>query len=228
MNGRAAETGVDREHPAAAHWEVDHTIEEAPVTVRMARSRSLFSRPLYKEATGKPLRHVLMAALSLGAVLSLLSGALAAPMIVTQQKVAGPYRVQLRIGPTEMMGMHMAKGAGERMLGGKNSTCRSGGHSAMPTMPSSHAMCTKVCNHHVEVHIYTKRTGQVVTHARVTISMRDAAKHMTIMLPIMTMVGMHAAMSDYHYGNNVYAGPGRYTVKVTVNGTAATFSVDLM
>ncbi len=180
------------------------------------------------EATGKSLRHSLVAALSLGAALSLFTGAFAAPMIVTKQKVVGPYRIQLRIGPTETMGMHMAKGSGERMLNGKNSTCRNGGHAAMPTMPSHHAMGVKVCNHHVEAHIFNKRTGQVVTHARVTISMRDAAKHMTIMLPIMTMVGMHAAMSDYHYGNNVYAGPGRYTVKVMVNGTAAIFSMDLM
>lgn len=195
------------------------------MTVRTARSDTLAP---YKEATGKSLRHFLVAALSLGAALSLFTGAFAAPMIVTKQKVVGPYRVQLRIGPTEMMGMHMGKGTGERMLGGKNPTCLSGGHSAMPTMPSSHAMGTLACNRHVEAHIYTKRTGRVVTHARVTISMRDAAKHMTIMVPIMTMVGVHATMSDYHYGNNVYAGPGRYTVKVTVNGASATFNMDLM
>jgi len=227
MNGTSAEIGVDREHPAAAHWEVDHTIKEAPVTLRTARSRSLY-RSLYKEATRSPLRHFLVATLSLGAALSLFTGAFAASMIVTQQKVAGLYRIQLRIGPTEIMGMQMRKGTGERMLGGKNPTCLSGGHSAMPTMPSSHAMGTTACNRHVEAHIYTKRTGQVVTHARVTISMRDAAKHMTIMVPIMTMVGVQATMSDYHYGNNVYAGRGRYVVKVTVNGASATFSIDLM
>jgi len=195
------------------------------VTVRMARSRTL---SIYKEATGTPLRHFLVAALSLSVALSLLTGALAAPNIVTKQRVVGQYRIQLRIGPTETMGMHMAKGAGERMLGGKNAKCLSGRHSAMPTMPSPHAMGERGCNRHVEAHIYNKRTGQVVTHARLTISMRDAAKHMTIMVPIMTMVGVHATMSDYHYGNNVYAGPGRYTVEVTVNGASATFSMDLM
>ena len=196
--------------------------------VRTAQSRSLSIYSIYKEATGRPLRHFLVAALSLGVVLSLLTGAFAASLIVSKHKIAGPYRIQLRIGPTEMMGMQMGKNTGERMLGGKNPTCLGGGHAAMPTMPSHHAMGERVCNRHVEAHIYTKRTGQVVTHARVTISMRDAAKHMTIMVPIMTMVGTHAAMSDYHYGNNVYAGPGRYTVTVTVNGTAATFGVDLM
>jgi len=195
------------------------------VIVRTAQSRS---HSFYKEATGRPLRHFLAAALSLGAVLSLLTGAFAASMVVTKQKAVGPYRIQLRIGPTEMMGMQMGKNTGEHMLGGKKPTCLGGEHAAMPTMPSHHAMGERGCNRHVEAHIYTKRSGQVVTHARVTISMHDAAKHMTVMVPIMTMVGMHAAMSDYHYGNNVYAGPGKYTVKVTVNGTAATFSIDLM
>jgi len=193
------------------------------VTVRVARSRTL-----YKEETNSPLRNFLVVALSLGAVLSLLSGAQASSMIVTRHRVIGSYRIQLQIGPTEMMGMQLSKGAGERMLGGKNPPCLTKGHTAMPTMPSSHAMGGTTCNRHVEAHIYNKHTGQVITHARVTISMRDAAKHMTIMVPIMTMIGMHATMSDYHYGNNVYAGPGRYTVTVTVNGTAATFSLNLM
>ena len=58
--------------------------------------------------------------------------------------------------------------------------------------------------------------------------MNDAAKHMSIMVPVMTMEGPHLGMKDYHYGKNVYAGPGTYTVTAQVNRVTAVFHVKLM
>jgi hypothetical protein len=51
--------------------------------------------------------------------------------------------------------------------------------------------------------------------------------HQTIMVPIMTMMDPKKGMVDYHYGNNIYAPAGSYTVRVRVNRVRAAFSVTL-
>lgn len=154
----------------------------------------------------------------------LLSGGVAAAMSNTIQKTttAGSYKLVLKIGPPEEMSMRKKSG-GEMMLGGKKATCAYNG-GAM-NMGGSKGM--KTCNHHLEVHVYNKSNGKVVAHASVAISMVDTKKHMTIVVPVMTMMGSQGMM-DYHYGNNIYAGPGSYRVTVRVNKTMATFSVNLM
>ncbi|HZS94553.1 MAG TPA: iron transporter [Chloroflexota bacterium] len=154
----------------------------------------------------------------------LLTGGIAAAMGNTIQKTttAGPYKLVLKIGPPEKMSMKKSSG-GEMMLGGKKATCAYNGGGM--NMGGSKGM--KTCNHHLELHVYNKSNGAVVQHATVAISMVDSKNHKTVVVPVMTMMGSKGMM-DYHYGNNIYAGPGSYRVTVRVNKTMATFSVSLM
>lgn len=91
----------------------------------------------------------------------------------------------------------------------------------------SMSMGAKACNHHIEIHIVNRRTGKVVTHARVTLSLTNTHMHSVINVPIMTMVGANEGMGDFHYGNNIYAPTGVYTVSARVNSTKASFAVTL-
>jgi hypothetical protein len=145
----------------------------------------------------------------------------------TMTKVAGPYTLKLIIGSAESMSMH--GNASERMIGGKNATCDMSMHMAMLAARAGKSKM-QTCNHHVEVHVHTRKTGKIVTNAKVAISLQGQGMHgstMMITVPIMAMEGMKAGPSDFHYGNNIYAAPGKYAVHVTVNGVKANFSVSL-
>jgi hypothetical protein len=146
---------------------------------------------------------------------------------VSMSKVAGSYKIALIIGAAETMSMNMHGHASERMIGGKNATCSMSMH--MQAMIAG--LATKqMCNHHVEVHVHNRANGKVITNAAVTIVLQSKGMHgasMMIKVPIMTMEGMHAGTSDFHYGNNIYAAAGKYTVHVTVNRVKADFSVSL-
>jgi hypothetical protein len=170
----------------------------------------------------------LAAAAALTAAASLSLGAHAmSPSAISQTKVSGSYRLKLVIGPAETMSMTTKGNAAERMLGGKNATCQMG--MLMEAVPAGvNASMMKTCNYHVEVHVYNKTSGKVVTNATVSIVMVEPGMHgMMITVPIMSMEGMHAGPSDYHYGNNIYAAAGKYTVKVTANKVKANFAVTL-
>jgi hypothetical protein len=126
---------------------------------------------------------------------------------VTQKKVVGPYRLVLQIVPPEMMGGM-----------GNSAACH------MKGMAEVSAPSMKDCNHHVELHVYDRKTNRPVRGARVLISMRNVATHQAIDVPTMTM----GTGSDFHYGNNIYAPAGTYSVQVAVNRLRASFSVRLM
>jgi hypothetical protein len=143
---------------------------------------------------------------------------------VTAQKTAGKYRLVLKVGPAEMMSMN-AK-SGERMMSGRPATCAMVGMSGGSGMNMSDKKTA--CNRHVELHVYQAKGGAVVQGARVTITMTNMAKHTMVMVPMMTMEDARMGMKDLHYGNNVYAPAGMYTVHVQVNRVKATFSVHLM
>jgi hypothetical protein len=82
--------------------------------------------------------------------------------------------------------------------------------------------------HHVEVHIYSKGSNDVITDAHPVITVRDDATGKQTELPIVTMQGIAVGSSDFHYGNNVYMPSGQaYTVTVHVNGETAVFHVHL-
>lgn len=143
-------------------------------------------------------------------------------MTMTETKTVGSYHVSLSVGLAAAMHMRGVKGTGEMMIAGKSATCSmpKGGGMSMTTNG-------KDCNHHIEVHVSNARTHRVITNAHVTITMVNNTKHLTIHVPIMTMEGSKG-ISDFHYGNNVNAPAGRYTITVTVNGTRAVFSMPIV
>lgn len=168
------------------------------------------------------MKRIVVLAICAFAALVDLTAAVAAPSAaVHRQKIVGAYRLTLRIGPAEAMAMH-PKGRGERMLGGKMAACQTPGNSM-----GGMSMGSATCNRHVEVHVVNRHTGKVVTGARVTIRLTNVRTHRSIGVPIMTMMGAGASRADFHYGNNIHAVAGTYSVVVTVNRTTARFNVRL-
>lgn len=140
--------------------------------------------------------------------------------IWTQQKVAGAYRLTLAIGPAQAMGS-MANMGGGMVVGGKPATCRLPGETGSGT--SMHA---PTCNRDIELHVFDAKTNKVQIRARVTISLRNTKKHLTIAVPVMMMMGS-GGLKDFHYGNNFSAAAGTYAIAVTVNGVHAAFTATL-
>lgn len=160
-------------------------------------------------------------ALTLG-IMSSSAFASAHASAVHAQKAVGPYRVVLQVGPAEKMSMHRKGATGEVMLGGKMASCAE---------PGSHmggmSMGSTTCNRHVELHVYDRKSGRVVTKAHVSISLYTSRTRKTIQVPIMSMVGAAAGSNDLHYGNNIYAAAGHYTIAVHINQIRTTFSLHL-
>lgn len=82
--------------------------------------------------------------------------------------------------------------------------------------------------YHVEVHIYDRQTGQVASNASPVISIRDDGTGRTVDLPIVTMQGIVAGPSDFHYGNNQQLTAGhQYTLTAQVQSEVAEFHFHL-
>jgi hypothetical protein len=85
-------------------------------------------------------------------------------------------------------------------------------------------------NHHLVVHIFRRRTGAIVTDARVTMSFvpidgkgRPAGAPTDV--PVVVMQAIGVGPTSTHYGNNVTMLPGRYDVTVNVNDKRLVFPV---
>jgi hypothetical protein len=123
----------------------------------------------------------------------------------------------LSIGPLEKMyTMAQVKKShpksGEIMVSGVMAMSGMGMNGAMP-------------NHHLEFHVYDGVSGRTVTQATVVINVRDAMGKLLEKVPIATMYGITAGMSDFHFGNNVALKNGTYQVMTQVNKTTAVFKV---
>lgn len=165
-------------------------------------------------------RHALTLSASVLLALGIAVAASAATHTTKQQTTTGSYRLVLVIGAAEQMTMNGK--TGERMIGGANAACKMGMN--MPGMLDMvNGAKQQTCNHHVELHVYARKSGKVVKGARVSISLVNSKSHASLVVPIMTMMGATMGASDYHYGNNVYVPAGTYTVAVAVNGTRASF-----
>ena len=116
--------------------------------------------------------------------------------VISQQRMTKQYRLLLQIGPPESMGMNMG-----------SQVC------SMPGMSMSGSKGMKTCNHHVELHVFNRKTGQPQHGLHVGISLRNMHSKSTIIVPVTTM----GTGKDFHYGNNIYAPAGTYFVSVTVN-----------
>ena len=133
------------------------------------------------------------------------------------------YRLDLQIGPTEIMYTPAETKAkhptsGEIMLSGKMASGMSDmGHAMAGMMPMSDVR-------HVELHVYDRDTGKPVLDARVAITLTGAdGKRRAV--PIARMYGVEEGLHDVHYGNNVALSAGAYTVDTAVNGEHVRFSL---
>jgi hypothetical protein len=85
-------------------------------------------------------------------------------------------------------------------------------------------------NHHLVVHIFRRRTGAVVTDAKVTMSFvaidaNGKAAGAPTDVPVVVMQASGAGPASTHYGNNVTMPLGRYNVTVNVNDKRLVFPV---
>jgi hypothetical protein len=126
--------------------------------------------------------------------------------VVKTQK-AGGYTITLRVLPAESFtGMNAAM-------------VHDGG--AQPVMEGGPAYP----NHHMVAFI--KKNGKPVEHARVTIEYRSNPGAEWINVPVARMYAKGKGRKSTHFGNNVTLKGGSYEVRVTVNGSAALFHIQV-
>jgi hypothetical protein len=151
------------------------------------------------------------------------------------RQTAGPYGLELIIGPPEPMyspdqlaTQHPTQG--EVMLSGTMATPGATGMSDMEMAGMTGATPTATAElagapQHLELHVTEAATGRTVTNAHVTIEVVDQTSHHAMTLPIVTMQGIGAGPTDFHYGNGVRLIPGHaYAIEVAVNDQSAIFA----
>jgi len=90
------------------------------------------------------------------------------------------------------------------------------------TMPSE---TTKVSPdwHHLELHIFDKKTGNVIKTANPVLTVKNDATGQMQSVPNVVMQGVVEGPGDYHYGNNVDLPSGQYTVTAVIGSETANF-----
>jgi hypothetical protein len=81
--------------------------------------------------------------------------------------------------------------------------------------------------HHLEVHIFDKRTGDTVRATTPVISVTNQSTGQSQPVPIVVMQGIVEGPADYHYGNNVDLPKGDYTVTVVIGSETANFDFSI-
>jgi hypothetical protein len=81
--------------------------------------------------------------------------------------------------------------------------------------------------HHLEVHIFNKRTGDTVKATTPVITVTNQGTGQTQPVPIVVMQGIVEGPSDYHYGNNIDLPNGEYTVTVVIGSETANFDFSI-
>lgn len=119
------------------------------------------------------------------------------------QADSASYHYVLDVGPTQQMYSQAQVAAshpksGEVMVSG-----------AMTMASGANAQ-------HLEVHICSRSTGEVVVGAPPSITLTDTTAGTTTAVQVATMQGVTAGQADLHYGNNVEA-PAGHSFVVTVN-----------
>jgi hypothetical protein len=98
-----------------------------------------------------------------------------------------------------------------------------GGQMVMPPDPNNASPDW----HHLEVHVFDKKTGDVVKSTNPVITVTDKATGLTRQVPLVLMQGVVEGAGDYHYGNNVDLPKGQYTVTVVIGSETASFDFNL-
>ena len=81
--------------------------------------------------------------------------------------------------------------------------------------------------HHLEVHVFDKKTGNVVKTVNPVLTVKNDATGQTQQVPIVVMQGIVEGPGDYHYGNNVFLPKGEYTVTVVIGSDTASFDFNI-
>ena len=81
--------------------------------------------------------------------------------------------------------------------------------------------------HHLEVHIFDRKTGDVVKTISPVITVTDESTGKVQQVPDVAMQGIVEGPGDYHYGNNVDLPPGHYTVTAVIGSETANFDFSL-
>jgi hypothetical protein len=134
--------------------------------------------------------------------------------VVSQSVVAGPYTLNLRIGPSVQLWTSQQA----RTTKPKNGEIILRGTAANGTMP----------NRHLDLHVALRTLGKVITDVPVAITVNTPGGKAVQNVPIATMQGVGKGSSDIHFGNNISLQPGRYHVVVQVKRTTTTFDVTLV
>jgi hypothetical protein len=148
----------------------------------------------------------------------LLAAPAASGAVITQHATTPTYKLTLHVGPTETM----YTAAQVKATHPKDGEVMVGDSTGMGGMSMGG-------NRHLEVHVYSKATGKVVTGAAPTITLTDTSATsgmaMAEKVNAMAMQGIDQGVADLHYGDNVkLTGGHRYKVVVKVKGEKATFS----
>jgi len=137
---------------------------------------------------------------------------------ISKAATTASYRLSLDVGPVEPMytpaqvkAKHLT--SGEVMVGG-----------AM----MAGSMMSGAVERHLELHVYSRKTGAVVGNVTPTIALTDETAHAKpLKLEVVAMEGIGQGRADLHYGNNVSVDVGHtYKVAVVVGGEPATFSFE--
>jgi hypothetical protein len=80
---------------------------------------------------------------------------------------------------------------------------------------------------HIEVHIFDKKTGDVVKTLSPMITVTDNATGKSQQIPNVAMQGVVEGAGDFHYGNNVDLPAGAYKVTVTVGSETTAFDFNV-
>ena len=81
--------------------------------------------------------------------------------------------------------------------------------------------------HHLEIHIFDKKTGNVIKTANPVLTVKNDVTGQTIQVPIVVMQGIVEGPNDIHYGNNVDLPKGQYTVTVVIGSETASFDFSI-
>jgi hypothetical protein len=81
--------------------------------------------------------------------------------------------------------------------------------------------------HHLEVHIFDKKTGNVIKTLTPAITVTNDATGKVQQVPLVVMQGIVEGPGDYHYGNNVDLPNGNYTVTAVIGSETANFDFNL-
>jgi hypothetical protein len=160
-------------------------------------------------------------ALLFAAVLTACGGAVAAHSEgMMQRRTVAAYRVELHVLPAEPF--FSKQDVTDKHI--KEGMEIEGGAAPLAPEAGSHP------NHHLVVHVFRRRSGAVVTDAKVTMSFVaiDAQGKTTgapTDVPIVVMRAIGGGPASTHYGNNVTVSPGRYNVVVTINDNQLVFLV---